>query len=108
MKRKAKKSVVGHESQGNIFEDLGFSSVEAERLALRSEILSEIKKAVKKHNLSQRQVEKLLDEPQPRVSDLLRGKLSKFSYEKLYIYAIQLGIRRKTIYKHSGKLVLQG
>lgn len=107
MKKKNKKSVIEYEGSGSVFEDLGFSAIESERLALRSEILSEIRKAVKKHNLTQRQVEKLLDEPQPRVSDLIRGKLSKFSYEKLYTYALKLGIRRKTTYQHSSRLALQ-
>ena len=42
---------------------------------------------------SQKQLQSILDESQPRVSDLLRGKMSKFSLEMLVIYAEKLGLR---------------
>ena len=41
---------------------------------------------------SQKQLQTILDESQPRVSDLLRGKMSKFSLEMLVIYAEKLGL----------------
>jgi len=37
--------------------------------------------------LSQNELEKILQTSQPRVSDLLRGKMSKFSLDMLVVYA---------------------
>ena len=42
-----------------------------------------------------RQLELILHEPQPRVSELLNGKLGQKSLEKLLIYAGKLGIEHR-------------
>ena len=52
---------------------------------------TEVVKAAARY--SQRQLQTILDESQPRVSGLLRGKMSKFSLEMLVIYAEKLGLR---------------
>jgi predicted XRE-type DNA-binding protein len=44
-------------------------------------------------NYSQAQLAQMLGEPQPRISDLLRGKISKFSLETLVTYAEALHLR---------------
>lgn len=74
----------------NVFEDLGFSPEEAVTLKLKTDLHTKI---VKRASLySQAQLQQLLNESQPRVSDLLRGKMSKFSLEMLVIYAEKLGL----------------
>ena len=75
----------------NLFEDLGFSPEEAAALKLKTDLHTEVVKAAARY--SQRQLQTILDESQPRVSDLLRGKMSKFSLEMLVIYAEKLGLR---------------
>lgn len=75
----------------NLFEDLGFSPEEAAALKLKTDLHTKVVKAAAGY--SQRQLQTILDEPQPRVSDLLRGKMSKFSLEMLVIYAEKLGLR---------------
>src|ERR1700681_18326 len=75
----------------NLFEDLGFSPEEAAALKLKAELHSKVVKSAARY--SQKQLQTILDEPQPRVSDLLRGKMSKFSLEMLVIYAEKLGLR---------------
>ena len=75
----------------NVFDDLGFSPEEAAALKLKTDLHTTVVKAAAKY--SQRQLQTILDEPQPRVSDLLRGKMSKFSLEMLVIYAEKLGLR---------------
>jgi len=75
----------------NLFEDLGFSPEEAAALKLKADLHSKIVKSAARY--SQKQLQTILDEPQPRVSDLLRGKMSKFSLEMLVIYAEKLGLR---------------
>jgi predicted XRE-type DNA-binding protein len=75
---------------GNVFADLGFSPIEAGALKAKSELHSKVI-AVAKH-YTQAQLGLLLNASQPRVSDLLKGKISRFSIETLYEYAFVLGL----------------
>jgi predicted XRE-type DNA-binding protein len=75
----------------NVFDDLGFSSEEAAALTIKSKLHSQIVRCAKHY--SQRQLKEILGEPQPRISDLLRGKIAKFSLETLVTYADALDMR---------------
>jgi predicted XRE-type DNA-binding protein len=75
----------------NVFEDLGFSREEAAALRLKADLHTKIVKRAGR--FSQQELQTLLGASQPRVSDLLRGKMSKFSLEMLVIYAEKLGLR---------------
>ncbi len=72
------------------FEDLGFSPEEAVALKLKTDLHTKIVKCASRH--SQQELQTLLDTTQPRISDLMRGKMSKFSLEMLVIYAEKLGL----------------
>ena len=72
----------------NVFDDLGFSSEEAATLQIKSRLHSKIIQQAQ--NYSQGQLQKILNESQPRVSDLLTGKITKFSLDKLMQYAYAL------------------
>ena len=73
-----------------LFEDMGFSPEEAAALRLKTDLHTKIVKIAAQY--SQKKLQAILHEPQPRVSDLLRGKMSKFSLETLVIYAEKLGL----------------
>jgi predicted XRE-type DNA-binding protein len=60
-------------------------------LKLKADLHQDILKLIKKKKINPRQLEKLLDVPQPRISELLRGKLSLLSVSKLLYYAHLLG-----------------
>ena len=75
----------------SVFDDLGFSPREAAALRMKAELHSKIIRYAK--NRSQSELARMLDESQPRVSDLLRGKISKFSLETLVSYAEALHMR---------------
>jgi predicted XRE-type DNA-binding protein len=77
--------------QRNVFDDLGFSSEESAALTMKAELHSKIIRCSK--NYTQSQLQQILDESQPRISDLLRGKISKFSLETLVTYADALHLR---------------
>ncbi|HKM67867.1 MAG TPA: helix-turn-helix transcriptional regulator [Candidatus Acidoferrum sp.] len=79
----------------NVFDDLGFSRTEAAALQLKATLHSKIVKQAK--NYSQAELQKILREPQPRVSDLLRGKIAKFSLETLIDYADALNMRPEIV-----------
>jgi len=67
----------------SVWDALSDTAQEAENLKIRSALLYEIRKTVEKWNLSQEQAAKKLGLTRPRVNDLLRGKLSKFSLDAL-------------------------
>jgi predicted XRE-type DNA-binding protein len=92
MKSTAKKSTSGRSRIPSAFEELGFSTQESAALERRAELVDMITEYARKKRLSRREMEKLLDEPQPRVSDLMRGKISRFSVEKLLHFCDRLGI----------------
>ena len=80
---------------GNIFEDLGFNKAESAALRIKADLLISIQKIVKRRGYKQRDLEKLLDQPQPRISELLRGRISRMSIDKLVDYLHRLGAETK-------------
>jgi predicted XRE-type DNA-binding protein len=74
----------------NLFEELGFSPEKAAALKLKADLHSKIVKVASRY--SQRELQNILQASQPRVSDLLRGKMSKFSLEMLVFYTERLGL----------------
>jgi len=76
-----------------LFEDLGFSPAEAKALKMKADLHTQIVKVASRY--SQHELEGVLQTSQPRVSDLLRGKMSKFSLEMLVTYAERLGLDTK-------------
>ncbi|HEX9736897.1 MAG TPA: helix-turn-helix transcriptional regulator [Thermoanaerobaculia bacterium] len=70
-------------SSGNIFTDLGFSAEEAQNLKIRSDLMIELTRLIEARELTQAAAAKLLGVTQPRVSDLVRGKIDRFSVDSL-------------------------
>ena len=79
-----------HITRGDVFQDLGFSPEKALALKFKARILIAILGEVKRKKYTQRQLVKILDEHQPVLSNLLRGKISQMSIEKLLVYADRL------------------
>ena len=75
----------------NLFEDIGFSPEKAAALKLKADLHTKIVKVASRY--SQRELQDILQASQPRISDLLRGKMSKFSLEMLVSYAERLGLK---------------
>lgn len=68
---------------GNVFTDLGFSPAESRNLLIRSEMMTALRKFIEKEGLTQAKAAKRLKVSQPRISDLTRGKVSRFSLDTL-------------------------
>lgn len=73
-----------------VFEDLGFSPEEAAALKLKADLNTRIVEAAVGY--TQQELQRKLGTSQPRVSDLLRGKIAKFSLDTLVVYAELLGL----------------
>ncbi len=80
-------------SSGNIFEDLGFDAAESMVLKLRSSLMISIRKEIEERGLTQVQAGKLFGVSQPRISDLVRGKIEEFTVESLMEMLAKIGVR---------------
>lgn len=70
-------------SSGNVFTDLGFEPEKALNLKLRSDLMIEISKLIEERGLTQTAAAENLQVTQPRISDLVRGKIDRFSVDSL-------------------------
>jgi predicted XRE-type DNA-binding protein len=70
-------------SSGNVFRDLGFPPVEAENLRIRTDLMVQLEKLIERKGLTQTQAARLFGVSQPRVSDLVRGRIDMFSIDAL-------------------------
>ena len=80
-------------SSGNVFRDLGFPVEEAESLKLRADLMVQIRRLIENRKLTQAAAAKMLGVTQPRVSDLVRGKIDLFSIDTLVDMLARTGIR---------------
>jgi predicted XRE-type DNA-binding protein len=84
-------------STGNVFRDLGFGAEEAEHLLVRADLLIEVQKKIAARGLKQAEAARLLKVTQPRVSDLLRGRIDLFSTDALIDMLARLDVRVKVV-----------
>lgn len=82
-----------HIVKGNVFDALGFSASKASALKIKAEILSAILEDIRAKGYTQAELAEILDEYQPSVSNLLRGRISQVSIEKLLRYADRLQLQ---------------
>lgn len=88
-----KMSRSSHITKRDVLDDLGFSKSEASALKIKVSILEAILAEIDRRGFTQRELVDLLDEYQPNVSNLLHGRISKVSIEKLLGYADRLRMR---------------
>jgi predicted XRE-type DNA-binding protein len=86
-------------STGNVFRDLGFSKEELEHLLIRADLLIQVQKAIVSRRLKQAEAAKILRVTQPRVSDLLRGRIDLFSTDSLIDMLARLGVEVRLVVK---------
>jgi predicted XRE-type DNA-binding protein len=71
------------------FHALGLA--DADELVLRAELMRRIGVIIKQRGLTQTRAGELMGMDQPRVSALLRGRITKFSIDRLLMALSQLG-----------------
>ena len=76
----------------NVFSDLGFTPAEARNLRMRSQLMTALRKFIEKEALTQAAAAKRFQVTQPRISDLMRGKISRFSLDTLVNMLIGAGM----------------
>ncbi len=70
-------------TKGNVFEDLGYSKEEAAVRAMRVELAAEIERFIERKGLTQTQAAKFFGVTQPKISNILRGRLNEFTIDYL-------------------------
>jgi predicted XRE-type DNA-binding protein len=100
-----KDSVTVTPATGNVFRDPGFSAEEAEHLLVRADLLIQLQKTIVSRGLTQTKAAKILRVTQPRVSDLLRGRIDLFSTDSLIDMLARLGIHVRLVLKGTRRRV---
>jgi predicted XRE-type DNA-binding protein len=79
-------------STGNVFEDAGFPPEEAAHLLIRTDLMLQVSDIIEKRELTQRAAAVALNVTQPRISDLVRGRVELFSIDTLVEMLNRLGV----------------
>jgi predicted XRE-type DNA-binding protein len=85
-------------SSGNVFADLGFDEVEAEHLRIRSSLMIQVSKLIEDRHLTQAEAAKLFGVTQPRISNLVRGRIDLFSIDTLVDMLARAGIHVEVVF----------
>ncbi len=91
------KEIPVHRGSGNVFADLGFANPEDMRL--RADLVQQIREIIARRRLTQTAAAAMLGIRQPDLSALLRGRLTKYSLERLLKFMTVLDRDVKIILK---------
>ena len=94
-----------HITGGNVLDDLGFSPEQATALKFKAQLYQAILKVAQRY--SQKDLQVILGEPQPRVSELMNGKIANKTVDKLLHYAGRLGIEAKAKFAQTHKEIVE-
>jgi predicted XRE-type DNA-binding protein len=80
-------------SFASIWDAIEDTPAQAENMKLRSALMIALKDRIAREGLSQSRAARLLGVTQPRISDLLRGKIELFGLDTLVNMAVAAGLR---------------
>ena len=89
MKKRIIDGIEVQRSSGNVFADLGLP--DAEKLKIKTGLVIEIRKAMRRLELTQQDAAVRMGITQPKVSDMMRGDFSNLSERKLMDCLTRLG-----------------
>ena len=76
----------------SVWDAIADSPEEAANLKLRSQLMDSIKAYIDHEDITQKEAAKRLGVPQSRVSELVNGRISKFTIDKLVNMAARIGL----------------
>lgn len=83
---------MSNEKFASIWDAIEDTPEEAENMKLRSTLMMAIKSHITEKGISQAEAAKLLGVTQPRISDLMRGKINLFGLDALVKMAAAAGL----------------
>jgi predicted XRE-type DNA-binding protein len=84
-------------SSGNVFRDLGYDTRAAEHLRLRATLMAALKTLIEDRGLTQEGAAQLFAVSQPRISNLVRGRIDLFSTDTLVDMLARAGVQVKLV-----------
>ncbi len=99
-KRKSERGI-SHVTTGSVLDDLGFDKDTLQLIRQKIAIHKKLIDHVKSQQIAPKELEKIFAEPQPRVSEFMRGKIGSMSLDKLFRYACRLGVPFSDTYQDS-------
>jgi len=75
----------------NVFEALEDDPAMAQNLKIRSELMIALRQYIEDAELDQKEAAEVFGVYQPRISDLMRGKIDKFTIDKLVNMLARIG-----------------
>ena len=82
---------------GNVFRDLGFPPDRAAHLLVRADLMIRVEEELRSRGFKRAQAATLFGISQPRVSDLLRGRVELFTADDLIGMLARLGLRVRLV-----------
>jgi predicted XRE-type DNA-binding protein len=82
----------GHVTKGNVLDDLGFSADEALDLKIKADIWRALLDHIESQGFGTEHLVRVLKVHQPDVSNLLNGKIGRFSVGRLIQFAARLNL----------------
>ncbi|MBI5526025.1 MAG: XRE family transcriptional regulator [Deltaproteobacteria bacterium] len=87
------RAITRKKSTGNVFSDLGFGREETGNFRIRATLMAEVEKHIRRRGLSPAEAAREMGVTQPRISDLMRGKIDVFSVDTLITMLTTLGLK---------------
>ena len=91
----------------NIFDAMADTSAEAADLQFRADLMLTLRTLLEEKKLRQAEIAKALDVSQPRVSELMRGKIDLFSADKLIGFLARLDVRLRPSVDARGRVICE-
>ena len=87
----------------NVWDAIASTPVEAENLKLRSQLMMTLEQYIVREGITQEEAAQRLGVSRPRVSDLVRGHIDKFTIDKLVNMAARVGLTATLTVKRERK-----
>ncbi len=84
---------MSHETFDSVWDAIEDTQAEAENMKLRSKLMMELTNHLTRSGMSQAEAAKLFGVTQPRISDLMRGKINLFGLDALVNMTVAAGLR---------------
>ena len=97
-RRKVEKLTMSEKGR-HAFQELGFNETESAELRRKADLLTHLEQYIVRNRLTQAKAARVFGVTQPRVSDLLNGKLSLFSLDELVRMYDATGSRVRLVFE---------
>jgi predicted XRE-type DNA-binding protein len=94
-RQQTRKTTMKAQTFANVWDALEDSPEDAATMTMRSNVMAIINATVRSWDITQAQAARRLGITQPRLNDLLKGKISKFSLDTLLTLATRAGLKVK-------------